>query len=83
MFTITIVLVNGQSAPCPSYITDHALLALLGRQSVTLGKVEPLKNGDALRSFRYVGAEGKAIDLRGYHDLFCADRQWLGRIINA
>ena len=76
----TIHLSDGRVLSCPPIVTGQYLTALLGLASVTLGSAIPLKDGTALRSFRYVGPNDTLHDLGSYNGLFLSNRQWYGRI---
>ena len=64
----------------PAVVTGKFLNKKLGTTSVTLGSVTPLRSGEALKGFIFVGLTDREFDLSGYYDLFLPNRQWLGRI---
>ena len=76
----TLDLSDGRILSCPLVVTGRCLTDLVGQPTVTFGSAIPLKNGDVLRVFCYVGADEKLHDLSNYHDLFLSNRQWYGRI---
>jgi hypothetical protein len=47
---------------------------------MSLGRVTPLRNGDVLRDFQFVGPNDRLYDLSRFEDLFLSNRAWLGRI---
>jgi hypothetical protein len=80
MHTVNLHLSDGRTLMCPRVVTGQHLTALLELPTVTLGTATPLKNGDVLRHFCFVGPNEKLHDLGDYHDLFQSSRAWVGRI---
>ena len=80
MHTVNLHLSDGRTLTCPRVVTGEHLTTLLALPSVTLGTATPLKSGDVLRRFCFVGPNEKLHDLGNYHDLFQASRAWFGRI---
>jgi hypothetical protein len=83
MATITISLLDGRKLSCPHRLSGQDLLELLDDEpSITLGSITPLKNGEALRAFRFVSQDAESVDLSGYCEIFKSDKSYIGRIIN-
>ena len=82
MHIVTLSLSDGREIPCPHQLSGRDLLALLKDwPTVTLGTCTPLKNGEALRAFRFVDANVESIDVSGYEHLFQSNKQFIGKII--
>jgi hypothetical protein len=80
MRVVTLHLSDGRVFSCPPVVTGQYLTTLLDKSSVTLGSATPLKSGQVLRGFCFVGSNNKLYDLTRYQDVFLASREWFGHI---